>query len=336
MPDSDETTVPSSSVSLNWSERQRSTGSDASNIFQMYKNNSERQKSASSDVNSTIHNTKANASEHGSSSSRPPLSARPGLVRQDASRRVKQVSSGAVFSAIRTASNRARVAEEQVVTATFFPWSKIYKTWWGFTVFAAILTIFVETYAIAFTPAGILNPKDASAILEYVLYAVFVLDMAVTFNLAFYNENDVIVYDRRLIAQNYFRCFFWIDLVSVFPFYPIALAITGQLGQDSTLAQYLSLLRLTRMVRLYRVQQLFEVLQYSSRISLLSLTLTRNLGAALVWTHCGACTMYFISRQYGFDEEGTLIGASYANLDEGEAVESSFAFLYVVCILYTL
>lgn len=231
--------------------------------------------------------------------------------------------SASVFSNLRsTMHERDRVLQEQKEAhkccPVIFPWDPRYKGWWGFTVFGAIFTIFVETYGIAFSTAGLPEPADTSAILEYILYSIFLVDMLVNFDLAIYAEDGQVITQRMDIATNYFRFFFWVDFVGVFPFYPIALAVAGELGQDSRRAQYLSLLRLTRMVRLHRVKQLFDVLQLTSKISYLWLTLTRNLAAAVIWTHLAACTMYFISRQYDFDEDETMIGGNYPVLSPGE------------------
>jgi Ion transport protein len=128
------------------------------------------------------------------------------------------------------------------------------------------------------------------------------------FNTAYYDENDHVVTKRRSIAFHYvFYGTFKIDFLGVFPFYIIALACAGSVGEDTKIALVLSLFRLTRLVRLYRVKHVFDVLSYSSKISLLSLTLIRNIGFAISWSHFAACTMYYISRLYS-DPENTWIG----------------------------
>lgn len=202
----------------------------------------------------------------------------------------------------------------------FFPWNKYYLAWWGFTVSASVISIFTTTYQWAFGRAGLRYPADDPlCIIEYVLVSIFVCDICVNFNLVFYNEHDEIEYNRREIARRYFYgVMFWIDFIGVFPFYAVALAIAGELGQDSQKASYLALLQLIRLVRIHRVKQLFDSLQYNSKISLMSLTLIRNFSAALVWTHLAACIMYYIARQFQFDEDNTWIGASLAGLNPYE------------------
>ena len=232
---------------------------------------------------------------------------------------------GAVFSSINTSkADRERIrAESRQNSAngwigripTILPWSPSYRAWWGFTVFAAAFTIFLETYQIAFAPGGLTTQSRGSFVLELVLLSVFALDVLINFSLAYFDDRDKVVYDRRSIARHYLKRMFWVDLIGVFPFYPVALAISGQMGKDNTTTQYLALLRLFKMVRLHRVELLFLILQYSTKISLMSLTLMRNFSAALVWTHLGACVMYFIARQFDFDPDNTWLGSLVSELN---------------------
>lgn len=239
---------------------------------------------------------------------------------------------GAIFSSIKNTDSDRRSVRERDGHPIICPWSRSYKTWWAFTVFAAIFTVFLETYQIAFVPAGLAPYTDASSILEYTLVSVFVCDIAVNFNLAYYNERDEIVSERGKIARHYLRRMFWVDLVGVLPFYAVALAASGQMGQNSTLAQCLGLLRLFKLVRIHRLMQLFSALKYSAKVSLMWLTLTRNFSAALVWTHLAACIMYFIARLYDFDEDSTWIGGLVADLSTAERYLTS---LYWSVVTFT-
>jgi hypothetical protein len=197
-------------------------------------------------------------------------------------------------------------------------WTRSYRTWWGFTVLCALFTIFTETYAIGFSPAG-LRPHsyytDASAIIEYVLVTIFSFDILMNFNLVFIDEEDEIVTDRKKIAWNYFRGMFWYDFAGVFPFYQAALAISGELENDSQKAQYLAILRLVKLVRLHRAKQLFDILQYNTHVSLFQLTLVRNFCFCFIWSHFSACVFYFIARQHDFDPDNTWIGGSVEGLN---------------------
>eukprot|EP00562_Extubocellulus_spinifer_P022639 CAMPEP_0178627300 /NCGR_PEP_ID=MMETSP0698-20121128/8842_1 /TAXON_ID=265572 /ORGANISM="Extubocellulus spinifer, Strain CCMP396" /LENGTH=811 /DNA_ID=CAMNT_0020266529 /DNA_START=46 /DNA_END=2481 /DNA_ORIENTATION=+ len=202
-----------------------------------------------------------------------------------------------------------------VTTRVIFPWSTGYRCWWGWTVFCSVFTIFFETYQVAFGPGGLTPYNDASSIIEFFLLGVFLLDSGVTFNLAYYDQNDDVVCNRVAIAKRYLRKMFWVDLVGIFPFYYIALSAAGAFGQDTNLTQYLGLLRLFKLVRVYRVKQLLDMTNSNTAISLMTLTLLRNLAVAIIWTHTAACVMFFIARQYDFDEDNTWLGSKVYDLN---------------------
>eukprot|EP00521_Asterionellopsis_glacialis_P012227 CAMPEP_0195307556 /NCGR_PEP_ID=MMETSP0707-20130614/37777_1 /TAXON_ID=33640 /ORGANISM="Asterionellopsis glacialis, Strain CCMP134" /LENGTH=851 /DNA_ID=CAMNT_0040371809 /DNA_START=95 /DNA_END=2653 /DNA_ORIENTATION=+ len=250
----------------------------------------------------------------------------------------KPNSSGAVtgrshFMNMHTSRDR-KLVEEKNESSLIFPWSRKYKFWYGWTVLAAVITILQATYQIAFDDVGSLTDKytDPSAILEYILAFTLAVDMLVTFNLAFYDQNDNLIQDRKMIAQNYLRFMFWIDLIGVFPFYAVALSMAGHHAEDdSDLAHYLSFFLLFKLVRIHRIKKL-AMLQYSTKISLIWLTLIRNFSVALVWTHLNACIMYFIARQYSFNESETWIGFK---IDELNNFERYVAALYFSVVTFT-
>jgi ankyrin repeat protein len=250
-------------------------------------------------------------------------------TRSDASKRILMHSQS--LRNLSFSSGRDEIDDKEI-RGIILPWSKRYKIWWGLTVVCSIFTIFTETFQISFGKAGMDNNEDASSIIEFTLISIFVADIVVNFFLAFRDENDVLVYDRKLIAKHYLKYLFWIDFIGVFPFYVVALACAGQFGKESTSSEYLALFRLTKMVRLHRVQQLFEVLQYNSSISLMWLTLIRNLSAALIWSHVSACMIFFIARQYNFDPENTWIGGVIQDLTSAEQYITS---LYWSIVTFT-
>jgi len=167
----------------------------------------------------------------------------------ESERSKSQQRSTIVRNIVRENTSRSVVKQmisEEKIRSIILPWSRSYKAWWSLLVLCRLYNFFWTT-----SNSLILT----SSILEYALTPIFVVDMFINFNLAFYNERDEVVYHRGTIARKYLRKMFWIDLIGIFPFYTVALALSGELGQDSTLAQYLALFRLFRWVRLYRVDK---------------------------------------------------------------------------------
>ena len=136
---------------------------------------------------------------------------------------IRSFRPAATVAGVSTSSARKMIRDANV-SGVIFPWSKGYKIWWGLTVVCAILTIFTETFQIAFGPGGLPQTDVGSAATEYILLSIFVVDIGVSFFLAYFNEDDEIIYNRRLIAKNYLRRMFWVDVLGVFPFYAFALA----------------------------------------------------------------------------------------------------------------
>lgn len=217
--------------------------------------------------------------------------------------------------------SKRKLIEEQSNAIVIWPWNKNYKSWWGLTVFCAVLTVLTETYAVAFSPADEYN--DALSIIEFTLVFVFVIDIAVNFHLVYYDENDHLVAERRDIAVHYLKGMFWLDIAGVFPFFYVGLALAGEIGNDNDVASYISLLRLIKLVRLHRMKELFDILQYNPHVSLLMLTLLRNFGFAILWTHFAACIFFFIARQSDFDPDTTWIGGSIVGLNGAERYVTS-------------
>ncbi|KAG7347954.1 ankyrin repeat domain protein [Nitzschia inconspicua] len=184
----------------------------------------------------------------------------------------------------------------------FFPWSRWYRWWFWLTTVWSIFTVFYETYAVGFLPLGLSPAGNPASIIEYCFLTLFTTDIAINFNLAYTDQEDVVVTDRRMIIWNYFRGWFWIDLIGVFPFYSIILAARDEIGIDDFQTRNLQLIRLLRVVRLHRVVHALQLTQYSSKISLLWYTMVRDFGGAIMWTHFAACMMFFIARQRDFQD----------------------------------
>ena len=45
----------------------------------------------------------------------------------------------------------------------------------------------------------------------------FIIDIVIVFHSAYYDEQFRFICDRREIAKNYLKCWFWIDLISCVP-----------------------------------------------------------------------------------------------------------------------
>jgi hypothetical protein len=84
--------------------------------------------------------------------------------------------------------------------------------------------------------------KLAWNVIDQITDALFMLDIIINFFMAYYDINDELVTDRKIIALNYLKSWFFIDLTSVLP-----------LSYFINTTDYTSLARITRLPKLYRL-----------------------------------------------------------------------------------
>lgn len=214
------------------------------------------------------------------------------------------------------------------------PWSQSYQSWWMLTVGASIVTFFFETYVVAFSFDPVFRPYQAeNFVVEYGLTAIFMIDMVVQGRLAYYNHRDELEVNPRHMMSNYIqRGHFWIDLIAIVPLEFAVLALIGKIGQSSIHTRWTSLFRLARLLRMYRIKDFFEILSIDTRISLMTLTLVRNLVAAFFWVHVAACTMFFIAKQWD-DAETSFLG--YEGVQEMTPIDQYVTSLYWATVTWS-
>lgn len=77
---------------------------------------------------------------------------------------------------------------------------------------------FVVTYRLAFEAADMnIKEKFGWVIVDEIMDGLFLIDILITFNKPYYDENNIIVTDRRKIAKQYVKTWFFIDLIMLFP-----------------------------------------------------------------------------------------------------------------------
>jgi hypothetical protein len=79
-----------------------------------------------------------------------------------------------------------------------------------------MLLILYYAFAVPVRIGFSLEPKHP--LLEHFFTGCFALDILVNFNTALIGQGELLIVDRRLIAQDYFKAWFWIDFVATFPF----------------------------------------------------------------------------------------------------------------------
>lgn len=95
-----------------------------------------------------------------------------------------------------------------------YPEMSFFKYWNLLISVALIYVCVLMPYSMAFIDE---NPTWMD-IMFYGADVIFLLDMSIIFFTAYYDEQGALVQDRKKIALSYLKFWFWMDLISIFPF----------------------------------------------------------------------------------------------------------------------
>lgn len=137
--------------------------------------------------------------------------------------------------------------------------SSLQKTIWDFII--VLLLVYTAT-VMPFKFAFIEDDSDW-LVLEIMIDLLFFLDVIITFFSAYYDDAGNIITDRRKIALNYIKTWFFIDILACIPFDLITMG-TNDEEQNTDYNGMLRLLRLPRLWRLIRISRFFKILKNMS------------------------------------------------------------------------
>lgn len=80
-----------------------------------------------------------------------------------------------------------------------------------------MLFIFYQAISVPYRICFDVVLKDGWAIFEFVITLCFITDIVVAFNTGFYSRGSLVM-NRREIAKNYLKFWFWLDLMASFPY----------------------------------------------------------------------------------------------------------------------
>ncbi|CAD8050290.1 unnamed protein product [Paramecium primaurelia] len=155
----------------------------------------------------------------------------------------------------------------------FKPEDKFRILWDLFTMIVIFFAILILPLDISFT-----IESDFFDNFNIASITIFSLDILINFNTS-YQQKGQYIYDRKLIAKNYLMAWFWIDLLSTFPFDLIINASAEEIlhsdeideaqvqnvrdkqQQQQQIANTLKLLRILKFFRFIKVVRLLRVLK---------------------------------------------------------------------------
>jgi len=97
-----------------------------------------------------------------------------------------------------------------------YPENRHKSGWDLFMTVVLILTCIMTPLSIAFSDSD--NADDSGFDIDYVIDTLFLIDIIIIFNTAYYNDDSEIIDDRKLIASTYIKGWFTIDLLAIIPY----------------------------------------------------------------------------------------------------------------------
>ncbi|CAD8099542.1 unnamed protein product [Paramecium sonneborni] len=227
------------------------------------------------------------------------------LDEKERNEKIKELTKSSQSENQRIIMNRKN-KQEIIYCFTFNPDNTI-KILWDF--FCMILIL----YEIITIPIRISFDIEVSSQFGYVITASFLLDILITFNTAIY-KNGNINYSYKEIAIDYLRLWFWIDMISSFPYDLLfTVALTGEaedeistsqtnLQKSAQIFRILKFFRFIKVIRLLRLAKLKAIVdkieEYFSENSIVQ-TLASFLklcAFVLFWSHWLGCIFHFIAQ----------------------------------------
>lgn len=144
-----------------------------------------------------------------------------------------------------------------------------------------------------------LNRQGLGFIFDCFIDVMFLTDIVANFVTGYLDEMDLLVTDKRLIARNYVRGWFFIDLVSTVPIDLVAEAFMGSSSGAAGLSQ-LKLIRIIRMFRLLKLARLKKLAKIWKKVSATldlnpaALKLVKLLFSILFLSHMLCCFWFYL------------------------------------------
>lgn len=137
-----------------------------------------------------------------------------------------------------------------------YPENSVKASWDNLITILLIFTCVITPYRIAFESVDTLG----WSITNYTIDFLFLIDIFLNFNTAFYDDDFGIIEDRWTISKQYLTGWFVIDVLAIFPFDLIA-NTQQRVDHASSSAQVNEMVRLTRLGRMYKIIKLLRLVR---------------------------------------------------------------------------
>ena len=171
-----------------------------------------------------------------------------------------------------------------------------FRRWWD--IFMLVLLLYVSTISVfVFSFVGVLKYSHPLFVAERIVDFACIVDMCLNFVTAF-ERLGVLIVNQREIAYNYLVTWFFVDLVSTFPWDTVVIFVDPAHVGPSVWQwpRYLRLLRVFRLARVARVLRLKRIVTYFEIRFRLKYAYVRSVSLFItvaLLSHWTACLFYY-------------------------------------------
>jgi len=193
-------------------------------------------------------------------------------------------------------------------------------TWDLFITVVLLASCMITPYRIAFQDYNTAEPL-AWTIVSFTIDFFFFIDIIIIFNSAFYDEEFLIVEDRKLIAKDYIFSWFMVDLMAIIPFdYLLVQDNYQEIIRFTRIGRISRLIKMTRLLRILKiVKQRSQLLKYLNEILKIGLGFERLIFFLLILIIlCHILTCIWVITASFKDEGGDSWINPYEEKHDGE------------------
>lgn len=196
------------------------------------------------------------------------------------------------------------------------PLGKFYSVWLILMSLSTLYSITVQPYLNAFYDFQF---NSNPVYMDMAIELIFILDVAVNFNLAYFNDDGHLVYCRLQIAKNYIKTWLVLDLSSSIPFTFIDLYRGYHTYQIYPgFLRLRSISKLVKGVKLNKLTSLFSFISSIDKILIVQKDLAKFFKFLFTLTialHISSCLFYLAAKIEGFSNETWVIRYDVLDLD---------------------
>ena len=165
------------------------------------------------------------------------------------------------------------------------------KLWDFYMLVLLILLAYWIPFSISFIPEN-----NNVSNLDYTLSVSFLFDIAINFSTSFYHKG-ILITKRKEIAKYYLKGFFWLDILSSFPYDWLPENSTNKNKSIIEILRLLKFFRVLKLLRLARIKGIFaKIGEYIlNEFASVSFEILKIGLLTFMLAHWIACTFYFVS-----------------------------------------